>query len=63
MCGNSEALEPNCGSQLVHNRLRIRSSGKNDSAVSYWKYANAGEYEQGRLNWKNRPISLRRQSE
>ncbi len=47
---NSVERGPNFGAQLVHNKLQMRSSGANESALSYWKYAIAGEYEQGRMN-------------
>jgi hypothetical protein len=40
----------NGGRILVHNKLQMRSSGANERTLSYWKYADAGEYEQGRLN-------------
>ena len=48
------ASEPNLNAQLVHNRLQMRSSRANYSALSYWKYAHAGEYEQGRTKLANR---------
>jgi hypothetical protein len=38
------------GAQLVHNKLQMGSSGANESALSHRKCANAGEYEQDRMN-------------